>query len=156
MRFLVLQGPNLNLLGEREPALYGHQTLAELQRDLDLHAEKYAVELVHVQSNHEGVLIDAIHAARGTCAGLIVNAGGYSHTSVALRDALSTFSGPIVEVHLSNLARREPFRQQSLVTAVATGSVTGLGSLGYRLALDAVVSLTSPQSSRDTNLARSN
>jgi 3-dehydroquinate dehydratase-2 len=133
---LVLQGPNLNLLGQREPAIYGSTTLAEIASRLDACAAEVGAALTHVQSNSEGALIDAVHAAAAAgCRGAIVNAGGYTHTSVALRDALVGAGLPFVEVHLSNVYAREPFRRVSLLAEVSIGAVTGLGPIGYELAL---------------------
>ena len=144
-KILVLHGPNLNLLGTREPEHYGAVTLAEINRDLALRAEAAGAELEAFQSNHEGALIERIHAARDQGVGfIIINPAGYTHTSVALRDALAGVAIPFVEVHLSNVHAREPFRHVSVISAVATATITGLGVEGYRaalrfLALDAVV-----------------
>jgi 3-dehydroquinate dehydratase-2 len=137
MSILVLHGPNLNLLGTREPQVYGHTSLAEIDADLVEIGAK-AGELVQtLQSNHEGALIDRIHAARtdGTDF-IIINPGGLTHTSVALRDALAGVAIPFVEVHLSNVHQREPFRHHSYLSAIAVGVIAGLGPAGYRLALD--------------------
>ena len=135
---LVINGPNLNLLGLREPAVYGRETLADL--DALCVAEGRAVGLAVTcrQSNHEGELIDWIHGARETTAALVINAGAYSHTSLAIPDALRAYPGLIVEVHLSNIHAREAFRHHSHISAVATAVICGLGSAGYRLALRAV------------------
>ena len=136
MSFLVLHGPNLNLLGSREPAVYGHTTLDEIDADLHKMAAKAAAKLNTLQSNHEGVLIDRIHAARGDGTEfIIINPGGLTHTSVALRDALSAVALPFIEVHLSNVHGREAFRHHSYLSAVALGVICGLGPDGYRLAL---------------------
>jgi 3-dehydroquinate dehydratase II len=138
---LVLQGPNLDRLGTREPETYGVGTLADLQADLDALAADLGVALRHVQSAHEGALIEAIHAAADAGAiGAIVNAGAYSHTSIALRDALLAVALPTVEVHLSNVYAREPFRHHSLLADVSVGVVAGLGWEGYRAALRVLVS----------------
>ena len=134
----VLNGPNLNLLGTREPEIYGATTLAEIEAMVRARASALGFEIVFRQSNHEGVLVDWIQEARGAAAGLIVNAGAYTHTSVALRDALSALDIPIVEVHLSNLFRREEFRHHSHISPVAMGLICGFGAHGYRLALDAL------------------
>jgi 3-dehydroquinate dehydratase-2 len=134
-RVLVLNGPNLNLLGTREPEIYGRTTLAELDALCVVEGERLGLEVTCRQSNHEGELVEAVHAARGTADGLLVNAGAYSHTSIALHDALRAFQGPIVEVHLSNVHRREPFRHHSFVAAAATAIVCGFGPEGYRLGL---------------------
>lgn len=142
---LVVNGPNLNLLGSREPHLYGSVTLAELERDLVAVGTTLALAVRCIQSNHEGVLIDHIQAARhdGTAA-LLVNAGGLTHTSVSLRDALVACERPFVEVHLTNLSRREPFRQKSLLSDVALGVIAGLGPLGYSLGLRALAAHLHP------------
>ena len=136
MSFLVLHGPNLNLLGSREPAVYGCTTLDEIDADLHKMAANAGARLHTLQSNHEGALIDRIHAARddGT-EFIVINPGGLTHTSVALRDALSAVALPFIEVHLSNVHGREPFRHHSYLSAVALGVICGLGSDGYRLAL---------------------
>ncbi len=136
-QLLILNGPNLNLLGEREPEVYGRQTLAEAIDEARAVAAECDFELVHLQSNHEGELIDRIQAARGEVAGIILNPGGLTHTSVALRDAVAGVGIPTIEVHLSNLARREDFRQTSLISGVALGIIAGLGTAGYSLAVRA-------------------
>lgn len=136
MSFLVLHGPNLNLLGSREPGVYGITTLEEIDADLRKMAAVAGARLDCLQSNHEGVLIDRIQAARGDGTDfIIINPGGLTHTSVALRDALAAVALPFIEVHLSNVHAREPFRHQSYLSAVALGVVCGLGPDGYRLAL---------------------
>ncbi len=140
-RILVLNGPNLNLLGAREPEIYGRESLADIEAACRERARALGLELDFRQSNHEGVLIDAVHEARGGAAGLIVNAGGLTHSSIALFDALAAFDGPVVEVHLSNLHRREDFRQHSYVGRAACGSICGFGGHGYVLALDALFRL---------------
>lgn len=133
---LVLQGPNLDLLGTREPSVYGSQTLGGLTLRLDRLASDLGVSLRHVQSNHEGTLVDAVRDAwRDGLAGALVNAAAYTHTSVALRDVFLATRLPFVEVHLSNVFAREPFRHRSLLSDVALGQVTGLGPIGYELAL---------------------
>ncbi|MGH7457950.1 MAG: type II 3-dehydroquinate dehydratase [Longimicrobiaceae bacterium] len=136
---VVLHGPNLNLLGQREVGLYGASTLEEIDRGLTALGAELGVRVRTVQSNSEGALIDAVHAAAGEAAGLLVNAGGYTHTSVALRDALLAVDLPFVEVHLSNLHAREPFRRRSLLSDRAAGVVQGFGAAGYRLALRGLV-----------------
>lgn len=137
MAILVLHGPNLNLLGMREPAVYGRTTLAEIDADLSRIASDAGVSLQSLQSNHEGVLIDRIHAARGDGTRFIlINPGGLTHTSVALRDALAGVAIPFIEVHLSNVHGREPFRHHSFLSGIAVGVIAGLGPHGYRFALD--------------------
>jgi 3-dehydroquinate dehydratase-2 len=138
---LVLHGPNLNLLGEREPEIYGHTTLAEIDRQLAALAGELGVALESFQSNHEGELVDRIQAARGRIGAIVVNAGGYTHTSVALRDALAASGVPVVEVHLSNVHRRESFRHHSLIAGVATGQILGFGVDSYLLGLRAAARL---------------
>lgn len=139
-RILVLQGPNLDRLGGREPELYGHLTLPELCADLDRLAAVLGVELRHVQSAHEGSLVEAVHEASDDgFASAIVNAAAYTHTSIALRDALLAVRLPFVEVHLSNVHAREPFRHRSLLADIAVGVICGLGPEGYRAALRALV-----------------
>ena len=140
MHILVLHGPNLNLLGVREPQVYGATTLAQINEDLRNMAQARGAQLQAVQSNHEGVLIDAVHAARndGTQF-VIINPGAFTHTSVALRDALAGVALPFIEVHLSNVHRREAFRHHSYFSDLAEGVIVGLGPLGYRLALEAAL-----------------
>lgn len=136
MPILVINGPNLNLLGTREPALYGATTLATIEQELTQMAADAGDRLLCFQSNHEGALIDRIHAARADGTDLIViNPGGYGHTSVALRDALAAVALPFIEVHVSNVHRREAFRHRSLLSALALGVICGLGVDGYRLAV---------------------
>jgi 3-dehydroquinate dehydratase-2 len=134
---LVLNGPNLNLLGEREPSVYGSRTLADIEAELAEIARSEAAEVVFFQSNHEGALVDRIHGAKldGTDF-LIVNAGAFTHTSVALRDALAAVGLPFIEVHLSNVHRREAFRHHSYLSDLAVGTIVGLGAAGYRFALE--------------------
>lgn len=133
---LVLNGPNLNLLGSREPQIYGSTTLADIERDLDAAADARQAKVSFFQSNHEGALVDRIQSARRDGVEFVViNAGALTHTSVALRDALAAVDLPFVEVHLSNVYRREPFRHRSLLADLAVGVVAGLGPAGYRFAL---------------------
>ncbi len=140
MQILVLHGPNLNLLGIREPQVYGATTIEQINTSLIQHAADRGASLSAFQSNHEGVLIDRVHAARtdGTQF-IIINPGAFTHTSVALRDALAGVAVPFIEVHLSNVHRREPFRQHSYFSDIAEGVIVGLGALGYQLALDAAL-----------------
>lgn len=140
-KVLILNGPNLNLLGDREPEIYGRETLADIEATAREHGKGVGLEVDFRQSNHEGQLIDWLHEARGKAHGVIVNAGGLTHTSVALLDALNAMDMPIVEVHLSNIHRRDAFRRHSYVALAATGSVCGFGSHGYVLALDAIARL---------------
>jgi 3-dehydroquinate dehydratase-2 len=137
----VLNGPNLNLLGTREPRIYGNQTLADISAMLEQRAKPLKLKLDIRQSNHEGVLVDWLHEAMAKAEAVILNAGGYSHTSIAIRDAVAALPIPVIEVHLSNIYGREGFRRQSMVAQVARGSITGLGPLGYVLALDAAAHL---------------
>ncbi|MGY6633360.1 MAG: type II 3-dehydroquinate dehydratase [Alkalilacustris sp.] len=134
-RVLLLNGPNLNLLGQREPAVYGHATLADIEADCAALAETLGLRLEARQTNHEGVLVDWIQAARDDVAGIVINPAGLSHTSVALLDALNAYDGPVIEVHLSQIHRREAFRHHSFVSKRADGVIAGLGAEGYRAAL---------------------
>ena len=138
---LVLSGPNLNLLGEREPDVYGDATLADHVEVARQAASEHGMAVEHVQSNHEGELVDAIHDARGRCAGIVVNPGAFTHYAWAIHDALAAFDGPIVELHLSNPAAREPWRHTSVVAPVANGTIAGFGAAGYRMAVEAVADL---------------
>ncbi len=135
---LVLHGPNLNLLGQREPDVYGTLTLSEIDRALQDRAAKYGLDLRIVQSNHEGVLIDEIHAAREWAKGVLINAGAYTHTSYALRDAIAAVSVPVVEVHLSNIYARETFRRTNVLAPVCKGQISGFGLDSYLLGLEAL------------------
>jgi 3-dehydroquinate dehydratase-2 len=139
LNILVLHGPNLNLLGQREPGVYGSATLEDINRLLETEAQALQVKLSALQSNHEGVLVDAIQAARDEHSGLLINAGAYTHTSVAIRDAIAGVNIPTVEVHLSNIYRREPFRHHSYIAAIAIGQISGFGPNSYRLGLQALV-----------------
>jgi 3-dehydroquinate dehydratase-2 len=138
----LLNGPNLNLLGEREPAIYGKGTLADLEKMSQDAAASLGATVVFRQSNQEGELVDWIQEARRQAGGLIINAGGYTHTSVAIHDALKVLTIPVVEVHLSNPGVREEFRHKSLVSPAASGVIAGFGPLGYRLAIQAVAALS--------------
>ncbi|MGM0517253.1 MAG: type II 3-dehydroquinate dehydratase [Pseudomonadota bacterium] len=139
-RILVLNGPNLNRLGTREPGRYGRLTLEDITRRLDTAAEGLGATLEHFQSNHEGEAIDRIHRAGDEgIGGLLINPGAWTHTSVALRDALLAIDRPFIEIHLSNIHAREPFRQHSYFSDIALGSLVGLGALGYELGLRALV-----------------
>lgn len=138
---LIIHGPNLNLLGEREPEIYGKQTLDEINKVILDYAGNHGMECKFFQSNHEGALIDTIQENRNWMNGLIINPGGYTHTSIALRDAVSALSCPKVEVHLSNIHSREKFRRRSYISPVVNGVICGCGSHGYILALDALSNL---------------
>jgi 3-dehydroquinate dehydratase-2 len=145
---LVINGPNLNLLGTREPEVYGTATLADVVRVAEEAARARGCTTTAVQSNHEGELIDAIHAARTTAAGIVINAGAFTHTSIAIRDALAGVGLPVIEVHISNVHRREPFRHHSYISAVADAVIVGAGIDGYRLAVDHLAArLTAPGNS---------
>jgi len=138
-RLLLVNGPNLNLLGTREPDVYGHETLADVVRLVEATATGRGFDVRAVQSNHEGVLIDAIHDARADCAGIVINPGGLTHTSVVLRDALSGVALPVAEVHISNVYEREEFRHHSYVADVAVVHVIGAGVPGYARATDLLI-----------------
>jgi 3-dehydroquinate dehydratase-2 len=142
---VVIHGPNLNLLGTREPHIYGQTTLREIDAGLVAHAAELGLVVETFQSNHEGALIDRIQQMHGRAAGLIINAGGLTHTSVSLRDAVAAIKLPSIEVHLSNLYVREEFRHRSMLAPVCMGQIAGLGAIGYRLALDALAKLIGPK-----------
>ncbi|MGB5950402.1 MAG: type II 3-dehydroquinate dehydratase [Parvibaculum sp.] len=135
----VLNGPNLNLLGQREPHIYGTTTLADIEAMVAKHAKARSASVTCRQSNHEGELVDWIHEARTKGSGVILNAGAYTHTSIALHDALATLDIPVIEVHISNVYKRESFRHHSYISPVAKGVICGLGVQGYTLALDAIL-----------------
>lgn len=136
---LVLNGPNLNLLGTRQPEIYGHTTLSDVEEMCIAHGKTRGVEVVCAQSNHEGALVTHIHEARGVHAGLVLNAGAYTHTSIALMDAIKGTQIPTVELHLSNVHARESFRHHSYISPVAVGVMAGFGAKGYKLAIDALL-----------------
>jgi 3-dehydroquinate dehydratase-2 len=141
MKILILHGPNLNLLGTREPEVYGSMTLDDINHKLIELGKEVGAEITCIQSNHEGALIDALHDARTSMDGVVFNPGGYTHTSIALRDAISAIQIPVVEVHLSNVYAREEFRHVSMISAVCKGKIVGLGWRSYTLGLRAVVDL---------------
>ncbi|MBT8154433.1 type II 3-dehydroquinate dehydratase [Epibacterium ulvae] len=138
-KLLILNGPNLNLLGTRQPEVYGSETLAMVEEKCLQHATKLGANVSCFQSNHEGVLIDQIHAAKGAYDGIILNAGAYTHTSISLMDAIFSVELPAVEVHLSNIHAREEFRHRSYISRAVIGQVCGFGSLGYLMAIDALL-----------------
>ena len=135
---LILNGPNLNLLGTRQPEVYGKTTLADIEQQCEAHARSIGVETSFLQSNHEGFLVDAIHDARGSHNGIILNAGAYTHTSIALMDAIASVELPAIELHLSNVHAREEFRHRSYIAKVSLGIICGFGAHGYLLAMDAM------------------
>jgi 3-dehydroquinate dehydratase II len=138
---LLLHGPNLNLLGSREPEVYGTATLADHVATAERVAAEHGLQVEATQSNHEGDIVDAIHAARGRCAAIIINPGAFSHYAWSIHDALAAFEGPVVELHLSNPNAREPWRHTSVIAPVAEGSIVGFGGFGYELATRAVADL---------------
>lgn len=138
---LILNGPNLNMLGKRQPEIYGHETLSDVEKACRAEALRLDIPVEFAQSNHEGVLVDLIQAAREKNSGIIINAGAYTHTSVALLDALNAAERPTVEVHLSNIYKRERFRHHSYISPAAVGVIAGLGTQGYLLALQALARL---------------
>ncbi len=138
---LVIHGPNLNMLGTREPETYGSTSLSEINNTLRARAEKLGAAINTFQSNHEGEIVEAIQQAAGNCSALIINPAAYTHTSVAIRDAVLMLDIPVIEVHLSNIYKREKFRHKSMIAGAATGQISGLGACGYLLALDAALNL---------------
>ncbi len=137
-KILILNGPNLNLLGTRQPEVYGATTLSDIEEMCGNAAKSLGLDIVFQQSNHEGVLVDQIHAAKPSCSGIVLNAGAYTHTSIALMDAIASVELPVVEVHLSNIHARETFRHTSYIAPVAIGQICGLGANGYVYALQAL------------------
>jgi 3-dehydroquinate dehydratase-2 len=148
MHVLVLHGPNLNLLGRREPHIYGKETLAEINAKLEALAGELGIELIIVQSNHEGVLIDTLHAHMDKADGAIINPAGITHYGVPLHDAIAAMPFPVIEVHLSNIAAREEWRHRSMISLVVNGTIQGLGWRSYTIALRAVVEIAREKTSR--------
>ncbi len=140
-RILVIHGPNLNMLGKREPDIYGHESLAEIDNRLKEKGEKLGIDVETFQSNHEGALVGKIQQAAGNAHGVVINPAAYTHTSVAIRDALAMLDIPIVEIHLSNINRREPFRHTSMIADIVTARIAGFGSYGYNLALEGLAEM---------------
>lgn len=138
MKLFIINGPNLDMLGKREPEIYGSDTLESINAELTEYCKKIGVEPVFYQSNSEGALIDFIHSARGNADGIVINAGAYTHYSIAIRDAIAAVELPCVEVHLSNVHKREEFRHKSVISAVCTGVICGFGKRVYKLAVDAL------------------
>ena len=142
MKILVMNGPNLNLLGEREPGIYGSESLASINERLAAEGAKLGAELDFFQSNHEGELIDKLHACRGVYKAVILNAGAYTHYSIAIRDAIAAIKLPVIEVHLSNIHSREEFRHTSVIAPVCAGQISGFGAYSYTLALYAAIEVS--------------
>ena len=140
-KILILHGPNLNMLGKREPDIYGHESLAEIDARLKEKGQKLGIEVETFQSNHEGALVDKIQQAAGTVHGVVVNPAAYTHTSVAIRDALAMLDIPVVEIHLSNINQREPFRHTSMIADIVAARIAGFGSDGYILALEGLAGM---------------
>ena len=138
---LLLSGPNLNLLGEREPETYGDETLEEHVEAAKNKAAESGFIIEHFQSNHEGEIVDSIHAARNRCSGIIINPGAFTHYAWSIHDAVSSFEGPVIELHISNPASREPWRHTSVVAPVSSGTIAGFGAKGYQMAIDAIVGM---------------
>jgi 3-dehydroquinate dehydratase-2 len=140
-KVLVIHGPNLNMLGKREPAIYGKTTLNEINKKLKNAGKNLEIAVDTFQSNHEGEIVEKIQDAMGKCQGLIINPAAYTHTSIAIRDALLLLDIPIIEIHLSNIYKREPFRHKSMIADIATAQISGLGILGYSMALEAIAAM---------------
>jgi len=150
----VLNGPNLNLLGLREPAVYGSTTLADVEAEVRAAGERLGLSIVFRQSNHEGTLVDWLHEARGNAAGVVINPGAYTHTSIALHDAIKAVELPVMEVHISNIFARESFRHHSYVSPVAAGVLCGLGTHGYVLALEALARIVATRNAAPSTRTR--
>nr|WP_277998247.1 type II 3-dehydroquinate dehydratase [Zhaonella formicivorans] len=142
MKFLIINGPNLNMLGKREPGIYGSQSLSELEAELKKYGQQHQVELDFLQSNHEGVIIEALHQAEGRYNCIILNAGAFTHYSFAIRDAISAIRVPVIEVHLSNIYAREEFRHKSVLAPVTAGQISGFGTLSYILAIQGAIAMS--------------
>jgi 3-dehydroquinate dehydratase-2 len=140
-KILVIHGPNLNILGKREPHIYGHQSLDEINRELKDRGGQLGIEVEAFQSNHEGEIVDRIQQALDNCDGIIINPAAYTHTSVAIRDALAMLDIPLIEIHLSNINKRESFRHQSMIADIVAARIAGFGSHGYRLALEGLAKM---------------
>ena len=140
-KILVIHGPNLNMLGKREPHIYGHQSLDEINRELKDRGGQLGIEVEAFQSNHEGEIVDRIQQALDNCDGIIINPAAYTHTSVAIRDALAMLDIPLIEIHLSNINKRESFRHQSMIADIVAARIAGFGSHGYRLALEGMAGM---------------
>ena len=140
-KVLVIHGPNLNMLGKREPDIYGKTTLAEINKKLEKLGKKLGIAVDTFQSNHEGEIVEKIQDAMGKCQGLIINPAAYTHTSIAIRDALLLLDIPIIEIHLSNIYKREPFRNKSIIADIAKAQISGFGILGYSMALEAIATM---------------
>ena len=140
-KILVIHGPNLNMLGKREPHIYGHQSLDEINRELKDRGGQLEIEVEAFQSNHEGEIVDRIQQALDNCDGIIINPAAYTHTSVAIRDALAMLDIPLIEIHLSNINKRESFRHQSMIADIVAARIAGFGSHGYRLALEGMAGM---------------
>jgi 3-dehydroquinate dehydratase-2 len=140
-KILVIHGPNLNMLGKRELEIYGNKSLEEINAELKALGEDLDLEVETFQSNHEGAIVDEIQRAMGDCQGIIINPAAYTHTSIAIRDALAMLEVPVIEIHLSNINKREPFRHQSLIADIAAARIAGFGSYGYMLALEGLAKM---------------
>ncbi|MBA3017485.1 MAG: type II 3-dehydroquinate dehydratase [Proteobacteria bacterium] len=140
-KVLVIHGPNLNMLGKREPDIYGKTTLDEINKKLEKLGKKLGIAVDTFQSNHEGSIVEKIQDAMGKCQGLIINPAAYTHTSIAIRDALLIIDAPIIEIHLSNIYKREAFRHKSMIADIATAQIAGFGILGYSMALEAIATM---------------
>jgi len=140
-KILVIHGPNLNMLGKREPHIYGHESLDEINTGLQIRGDQLGLKVEIFQSNHEGGIVDKIQQAMGVCHGIVINPAAYTHTSVAIRDALAMLDIPVIEVHLSNIHKREPFRHQSMIADIAAARIAGFGSHGYMLGLEGLAKI---------------